>query len=107
VAAERHRESSSGVAELGAKAQSGGLVILDEFDLPAIKTKKFAETLRGFGVGSALVVIPERDEVVEKSARNLPWVKVLRVEGLNVYDLLKYETLVLVRAALDKLEERL
>ena len=92
---------------LGAKAQSGGLVILDEFDLSAIKTKKFAEILRGFGVDSALVVIPEKDEVVEKSARNLPWVKVLRVEGLNVYDVLKYETLVLVRGALSKLEERL
>mgnify|MGYP000349683321 CR=1 FL=1 len=54
-----------------------------------------------------LVVIPERDDVVEKSARNLPWAKVLRVEGLNVYDVLKYESLVILRGALDKLEERL
>jgi large subunit ribosomal protein L4 len=92
---------------LAAKARDGELLVLDAFDLAEIKTKALAETLRGLGIGSALVVIPERDEVVEKSARNLPWAKVLRVQGLNVYDVLKYETLVLIRGVIDKLEERL
>jgi large subunit ribosomal protein L4 len=55
----------------------------------------------------ALVVLPQSDETVEKSARNLPMVKVLRSEGLNVYDLLRYRDLLLTRETVAKLEEAL
>ncbi len=92
---------------LAAKARDGELVVVEDLGLTEVKTKVLAQTLRGLGVGSALIVIPERDDVIEKSARNLPEVKVLRAEGLNVYDLLRYEKLVLLRSALEKVEERL
>jgi large subunit ribosomal protein L4 len=89
---------------LSAKARDGELVILDSLDLPAIKTKAFAAALKALEVKNALVVIPQKDEVLERSARNLPWVKVLRVEGLNVYDILRHETLILLRTAVERLE---
>ncbi|OAG27241.1 50S ribosomal protein L4 [Thermodesulfatator autotrophicus] len=92
---------------LSARAQEGKLLVVDDFGLDEIKTKKFLEFLRHLDAEDALVVLPERDEVVEKSARNLPTVKVLTVDGLNVYDILDYEYLIIKREALPKIEERL
>jgi large subunit ribosomal protein L4 len=92
---------------LAAKARDGELVVVEDLGLAEIKTKTLAQTLRGLGAESALIVIPERDETIEKSARNLSRVKVLRAEGLNVYDVLRFEKLVLLRSALEKVEERL
>jgi len=91
---------------LAAKARDGELVVVEDLGLTEIKTKSLAQSLRALGAENALIVIPERDDVVEKSARNLPSVKVLRVEGLNVYDVLKYDKLVLLRGALEKVGER-
>jgi large subunit ribosomal protein L4 len=65
------------------------------------------KALAELNVSSALIVIPQADSKVERSARNLPKVKVLRVEGLNVYDLLRYDHLILTEGALKLLEERL
>jgi len=92
---------------LASKARDGELVVLDALELPGIKTKAMARALGALGIDNALIVIPEKDEVIEKSARNLPKVKVLRVDGLNVYDVLCYDKLVLLRGALEKLQERL
>ncbi|MFU8857770.1 MAG: 50S ribosomal protein L4 [Deferrisomatales bacterium] len=92
---------------LAAKARDGELLVVEDLGLAEIKTKTLAKTLSGLGVDSALIVIPERDDTIEKSARNLPRVKVLRAEGLNVYDLLRYEKVVLLSSALPKVEERL
>jgi large subunit ribosomal protein L4 len=92
---------------IAAKARDGELVVLRDLGLEEIKTKTLAERLRAVGVENGLLVIPGRDEVIEKSARNLPKVKVLRVEGLNVYDVLKYDKLVLLESVVEKLEERL
>ncbi len=75
--------------------------------LDAPKTKLMVQALMELKVTSALIVIPQEDAKIERSARNLPKVKVLRVEGLNVYDLLRYEHLVLTDGALKLLEERL
>jgi len=58
-------------------------------------------------VTSALIVIAQPDATIERSARNLPKIKVLRVGGLNVYDLLRYDHLILTEGALKSLEERL
>jgi len=91
---------------LAAKARDGEVLVVENLGLTEIKTKTLAQSLRKLGAENALIVVPERDEVVEKSARNLPSVKVLRVEGLNVYDVLKYEKLVLLRGALEKVGER-
>jgi len=83
------------------------LTVLDSLHLAEIKTKAFAEVLRRFEAEKPLVVIDRRDEVLEKSARNIPRAKVLRSEGLNVYDLLNHHSVLLTRETVSKLEEAL
>ena len=83
------------------------IIVIDKLELAETKTKLMLEVLKNLGVESALIVIHESDEKVERSARNLGTVKVLRAEGLNVYDILSYEHLVLTEQALGVIEERL
>ena len=92
---------------LSAKFKENQMVVLDDFHLTEIKTKAVVELLDVFGVESVLVVIPERDEVLERSARNVPHTKVLRSEGLNVYDILRYRHLMLMKDAVPKIEAAL
>jgi large subunit ribosomal protein L4 len=95
------------VSALSMKHQERKLIVVDKLEPEQPKTKIMAKALADLNVGSALIVIAEKDERVERSARNLPKVKVLRVDGLNVYDLLRYEHLIITEAALKALEERL
>lgn len=81
------------------------LTVLDQFQMQSIKTKDFAALLNRFELGKTLVVIAQPDEIVEKSARNIPNVKVLRSEGLNVYDLLNYHNLLVTRETVGRIEE--
>lgn len=81
------------------------LTVLDHLQLDRIKTKDFAALLNRFELQKTLVVIHEHDEIIEKSARNIPNVKVLRTAGLNVYDLLNYHNLVLSKETVGKIEE--
>jgi large subunit ribosomal protein L4 len=83
------------------------LTILESLSLERIKTKDFAGILSRFDMRKTLVIIPTQDDVVEKSARNIPKVKVLRSEGLNVYDLMNYHHLLVTRDAVQSIEERL
>jgi len=83
------------------------LTVLDTLQLERIKTKDFAAVLERFELGKTLIVLPHADEMVEKSARNIPNVKVLRSEGLNVYDLLDYHNVLLTQESIGKIEERL
>jgi large subunit ribosomal protein L4 len=92
---------------LSQKLLDSELTILDSLSLAAIKTKEFASILAKLDMGKTLVVIPTQDEVVEKSARNIPRVKVLRAEGLNVYDLMNYHHLLLTKETIQSIEERL
>jgi len=92
---------------LSDKLREEKLTVMTDFGLQAIKTKDFASVLDRFDTDNALVVIPEADEIMEKSSRNLPKVKVLRAEGLNVYDILKHDRLVLLENAVGKIEEAL
>ncbi|HPQ69535.1 MAG TPA: 50S ribosomal protein L4 [bacterium] len=92
------------ISALSMKLAEGKLLIVDELSLPEIKTKRFADLMTRLGVQSGLFIIESKDEVVEKSARNIPKAKVLRVDGLNVYDLLRYEYLVLTKGAVAKIE---
>jgi large subunit ribosomal protein L4 len=92
---------------LTAKYQDNELMVLDAFDLPEIKTKHFVQVLQGLGLGRALIVTPASDETLEKSARNVPGIKILRSAGLNVYDVVKYPQLVLLQPCLEQLKERL
>ena len=95
------------LSALSVKNREGKLIVVDKFSLEAAKTKIMAQALAELNVTSALIVIAGADATIERSARNLPKVKVLRVEGLNVYDLLRYDHLVLTEDALKILEERL
>lgn len=94
------------LSALSLKRQEEKLVVVEPEDVTEIKTRLMAEALAALGVGNSLLVIAESDQKIELSARNLPNVKVLRVAGLNVYDLLRFEYLVLTRDALSKIEER-
>jgi len=79
--------------------------VLDKLDLEAISTKNFNGIVKTFSLTKPLFVIDKKNEVVEKSARNIPFVKILRVEGLNVYDIIRHEQLILTLDALKRIEE--
>ena len=87
--------------------KDGKLVILDDLSLDSYKTKDFIGVMQAIGVGNALFAIAEPSDQVLGSARNLPSVKVLPVIGVNVYDILRHENLVLTLSAIKALEERL
>jgi len=94
------------LAALTSKAQAGAIRVLESLGLERPSTKAMVALLKGAGVaGKALVVLPARDETLEKSARNLPAVRVLTVQGLNVYDVLKADTLVLTPEGVHTLRE--
>jgi large subunit ribosomal protein L4 len=95
------------LSALSLKRHDGKIVVVDKFTLEAPKTKLMTKALAELNVESALIVISQPDATIERSARNLPKVKVLRVEGLNVYDLLRYDHLILTDGALKLIEERL
>jgi large subunit ribosomal protein L4 len=92
---------------LSVRAGEGKLLVLNQFQLKEIKTKSFLEVLSRFGMEKALIVIGGENLNLERSARNVPGVKVLRVEGLNVYDILYHENLILLKDAVEKIQERL
>jgi large subunit ribosomal protein L4 len=89
------------------KRQAGKLVVVEDFDLPEIKTKHLASLLNSIGLESVLLVIPKVSVKIEKSAQNLSWVKVLKAHEINVYDVLRYHTIVLTRQSLGLLEKKL
>ena len=78
--------------------------MLNALELEKISTKSFAEILGRFELNKALVVIEGDNPKVELSARNLPFVKVLKAEGVNVYDVMKYPNLVITEGAVSQLE---
>jgi large subunit ribosomal protein L4 len=92
---------------LSAKARDEKLIVVDEAAVKEIKTKALGKSLGKFGSGHALIVDKAFDEKFEKSARNLQSVALLSTDGLNVYDILKSDTLVLTKAAVQAIEERL
>jgi len=94
------------LAALTTKAQAGAVRIVETLSLERPSTKAMVGLLKGAGVtGKALVVLPARDEALEKSARNLQTVRVLTVQGLNVYDVLRADTLVLTPEGVQTLRE--
>jgi large subunit ribosomal protein L4 len=92
---------------LAAKAREGKVMVLDKITIEAPKTKLLAKLMADLNVHSALIVVPRRDDTLERAARNLPLVKVLRPEGANVYDVLRYDRLILTPDAVQALNERL
>jgi len=89
---------------LSSRYQGEKLVVINQFSLDKISTKSFDQLLKRFEIEGALIVIDQSDPKVELSARNLRNIKVLRAEGVNVYDILKYPNLVLTEAAVAEIE---
>ncbi|MGH7847991.1 MAG: 50S ribosomal protein L4 [Candidatus Binatia bacterium] len=95
------------VSALSLKNRDGKLIVIEKMALPEAKTKLMRQMLADLKVESALIVLAESVREVELATRNLPNAKVLRVEGLNVYDLLRHEYLILTEQALQAIEARL
>ena len=89
---------------LSARYKEECMTVVNALDLEQISTKSFAEVLDRFELKKALIVVDGENTNLELSARNLPFVKVLRAEGVNVYDILKYPNLVMTEAAIDQIE---
>ncbi len=92
---------------LSCRAQDQQVMVVDKIELEAIKTKVFAGIIKGLDIEKALIITSEKDQHLELSSRNVPGVKVLQTQGLNVYDILKYPKLVLVQPAIEGIEGRL
>ena len=91
---------------LSAKVADEEVVVLDKLELEAIKTKEVAKVLSALETGKkTLIVLPEKNDVIYRSARNIAGVKVSLVNTLNVYDILNCDTLLVLQDAVSKIEE--
>ena len=90
---------------LTSRVQEGKFIVLDELTLNEIKTKNFVNVMKNLNVAKALVVLGENNENVVRSARNVADVKTALVNTINVYDILKYNTVVATKAAVAAIEE--
>jgi large subunit ribosomal protein L4 len=95
------------VSALSMKLKEERMIILRDFPMEEIKTKRFQEVIDRFGFNKALFVIDGSRPILEKSSRNIKNVKMVRSEGINVYDLLKYDHVVLLEPSIKKIEEAL
>jgi large subunit ribosomal protein L4 len=92
---------------LSSKLANGQLVVLEDYPFTAPKTKEFIQVMKNFDLEKALFITLEGHEALELSARNVPYVQVLPTAGLNVYDILRYDHLVLLSPAVAAIEARL
>jgi large subunit ribosomal protein L4 len=92
---------------LSSKLKEEKLLVLNEFELDKIKTRDFFKVMNALNTKNALIITEKKNENLELSARNVPQIKVLRVEGLNVYDILKYKNVVLLESSIKSIEGRL
>jgi large subunit ribosomal protein L4 len=91
---------------LSAKVAADEMIVLDSFAMDAIKTKEMATALGAIKAAKkTLIVLPEKNDVVYKSARNIEGVKVTLVNTLNVYDILNCDSIVVLKDAVAKIEE--
>ena len=92
---------------LSAKLVDSSLVLVDTLSVPEVKTKHMVKMTSDFGLKKALIVLSASDNNLELSARNIPGIKVVREDMLNVYDVLRHDHLVMVKDAALKVQERL
>lgn len=92
---------------LSTKVATDRLMVVDKFELAEIKTKLFTGVANSLGLKKALIVLADSNNTFELSARNIPGIKVVRQDMLNVYDLLKHPQLVMVQGAAQAVQERL
>jgi large subunit ribosomal protein L4 len=89
---------------LSLKRQEEKLILLDQFPLEGFKTRQVHEILKRFEVEDALIVIDDKHTLLERSARNIPGIEVLRYNSLNVFNILNHEYLILLSPAVEKIE---
>jgi large subunit ribosomal protein L4 len=92
---------------LSSRVSEEKMTVVKSIDLPEIKTKAFAEVARNLGLNKTLIVAKNADKNLELSARNMPHIKVIEADKLNVYDVLLYPELVMLEAAAQDVQERL
>jgi len=92
---------------LSSKFKENKLLLINEFGLKQIKTKQLLTVLNALKVANGLIITDKRDDILERSSRNMPGIKVLSTQGLNVYDILKYRYLVLLESSIKEIEGRL
>jgi len=90
---------------LSAKVAENEMIVIDNLEFDSPKTKAMLEVLTAFGVKKTLIVVEKSNEIIYKSARNIPGVQVSPVNNLNVYDILKYENFIVTKDAVSKIEE--
>jgi large subunit ribosomal protein L4 len=97
------------LSALSQQLQESALTVVDDLQVEEFKTKRIAGILSSLGLAadSTLIVIDEPNAMVEASTRNLPGVSVIRSEGVNVYDLLRHKSILMTKAAVEKLQARL
>jgi large subunit ribosomal protein L4 len=91
-------------AALSLKRQEGKLILLDNFPLGGFKTRQVLEVLKKLQVEDALIVTDEKRLFLERSARNIPKIQILRYEGLNVYDILNHQHLILLSPVVERIQ---
>ncbi len=92
---------------LSSKLKNGQLVVLEGYPQETPKTKEFVQVLKNFDMAKALFITPEEHQTLKLSARNVPYVQVMLTAGLNVYDILRHDYLVLLSPAVAQIEARL
>jgi large subunit ribosomal protein L4 len=92
------------MSALSMKVKEGRMLILKDFPMDEIKTKKFKEVIDRFGLKKVLLVMDKSNPVLEKSSRNIQGIKLIRSEGINVYDLLNYDHVVLFEPSVKMIE---
>lgn len=90
---------------LTSRVEEKKFIVLDEINFGEIKTKNFQNVLNNLNVAKALVVLEDGNKNAELSARNIPSVKTARTNTINVYDILKYNTVIATKAAVETIEE--
>ncbi len=90
---------------LTSKVQDNEMIVLESLSLDAPKTKEIVKMLNAFEAKKALIITSESNEAIYKSSRNIEGVSVIPVNNINVYDLLKYEKVIITKDALSKIEE--
>jgi large subunit ribosomal protein L4 len=90
---------------LTSKVQDNQIIVLDSLNFEAPKTKNVVEMLKALEANKALIITAESNEVVYKSARNIQGISIIPANNINVYDLLKYEKLIITKDAVSKIEE--
>jgi large subunit ribosomal protein L4 len=92
---------------LSSKLKEDNIIVLDKFELDKIKTKEFLSVMDVLKAKNALIITEKENKNLELSSRNVQSVKVLKVEGMNVHDILKYKSLILLEASIEPIRGRL